>query len=44
MELQLRISGFHHEMLKQHLLPADGSEPLPLLCAEDSANLNQKFF
>lgn len=33
MELQLRISGFHHEMLKQHLLPADGKEAVAVaLC------------
>jgi molybdopterin/thiamine biosynthesis adenylyltransferase len=37
MELQLRISGFHHEMLKQHLLPADGSEAVAVaLCGRFS--------
>lgn len=33
MELQLRISGLHHEVLKQHLLPADGREAVAVaLC------------
>lgn len=33
MELQLRISGFHYEILKQHLLPADGREAIAVaLC------------
>jgi hypothetical protein len=33
MELQLRISGFHYEILKQHLLPADGREAVAVaLC------------
>jgi hypothetical protein len=33
MALQLRISGLHHEILKQHLLPADGREAVAVaLC------------
>ncbi len=37
MELQLRISGFHHEVLKQHLLPADGKEAVAVaLCGRYS--------
>lgn len=37
MELQLRISGFHHEALKQHLLPADGREAVAVaLCGRYS--------
>ncbi len=33
MELQLRISGFHHEVLKQHLVPDDGREAVAVaLC------------
>ena len=33
MELQLRISGFHYEILKQHLFPADGREAVAVaLC------------
>ncbi len=33
MELQLRISGLHHEVLKQHLLPEDGREAVAVaLC------------
>lgn len=37
MELQLRISGFHHEVLKQHLLPVDGREAVAVaLCGRFS--------
>lgn len=33
MELQLRISGLHHEILKDHLLPSDGREAIAVaLC------------
>ncbi|MDD2612848.1 MAG: ThiF family adenylyltransferase [Bacteroidales bacterium] len=33
MELQLRISGFHYEILERHLLPADGREAVAVaLC------------
>ena len=33
MELQLRISGLHYQMLKKHLLPADGLESVAVaLC------------
>lgn len=33
MELQLKISGFHYEILKQHLFPADGREAVAVaLC------------
>lgn len=33
MALQLRISGLHHEVLIQHLLPKDGREAVALaLC------------
>lgn len=33
MELQLRISGHHHEILKEHLLPKDGKEAIAVaLC------------
>lgn len=33
MELQLRISGFHYEILRQHLLPSDGKEAVAVaLC------------
>jgi hypothetical protein len=33
MALQLRISGLHHEVLKQHLLPQDGREAVAVaLC------------
>jgi len=33
MELQLRISGLHHEVLRQHLLPPDGREAVAVaLC------------
>ncbi len=33
MELQLRISGLHHQMLKKHLLPPDGLESVAVaLC------------
>ncbi|MBL7910096.1 MAG: ThiF family adenylyltransferase [Bacteroidia bacterium] len=33
MELQLRISGVHHQMLKKHLLPEDGLESVAVaLC------------
>jgi hypothetical protein len=33
MELQLRVSGFHYEVLKQHLLPIDGQEAVAVaLC------------
>jgi hypothetical protein len=33
MELQLRISGLHHEILKHHLLPQDGREAVAVaLC------------
>lgn len=39
MELQLRISGNHHEILKQHLLPADGREAVAVaLCGRFSSN------
>jgi len=38
MELQLRISGYHHEMMKQHLLPPDGSEAIAVaLCGRFSS-------
>jgi len=30
MELQLRISGFHYEVLKNHLLPVDGMEAIAI--------------
>ena len=37
MESQLRISGFHHEILKHHLLPADGREAVAVaLCGRFS--------
>jgi molybdopterin/thiamine biosynthesis adenylyltransferase len=37
MELQLRISGFHHERLKQHLFPDDGREAVAVaLCGRYS--------
>ncbi len=37
MELQLRISGFHYEILKQHLLPNDGKEAVAVaLCGRFS--------
>ena len=33
MELQLRISGFHYDKLKQYLFPADGKEAVAVaLC------------
>lgn len=39
MELQLRISGCHHEIMKQHLLPFDGSEAVAVaLCGRFSNN------
>lgn len=39
MELQLRISGLHHEILKQHLLPADGREAVAVaLCGHYNHN------
>lgn len=35
MPLQLRISGLHHEVLKKHLLPADGREAVAVaLCGK----------
>lgn len=42
MELQLRISGLHHEMLKKHLFPQDGLESVAVaLCGRymDSENI-----
>ena len=37
MELQLRVSGHHHEVLKHHLLPADGREAMAVaLCGRHS--------
>ncbi|HRN72632.1 MAG TPA: ThiF family adenylyltransferase [Ginsengibacter sp.] len=37
MELQVRISGFHHEVLRQHLLPVDGREAVAVaLCGRFS--------
>ena len=37
MELQLRISGYHHEILKQHLFPLDGGEAVVVaLCGRFS--------
>jgi hypothetical protein len=39
MELQLRISGYHHEILKQHLFPLDGGEAVAVaLCGRFSRN------
>ncbi|MES2649388.1 MAG: ThiF family adenylyltransferase [Bacteroidota bacterium] len=39
MELQLRLSGLHHELLKEHLLPADGKEAIAVaLCGRYSSN------
>lgn len=39
MELQLRISGYHHDILKQHLLPSDGREAVAVaLCGRYSDN------
>jgi hypothetical protein len=37
MELQLRISGFHYDILKQHLFPGDGKEAVAVaLCGRFS--------
>lgn len=37
MKLELRISGLHHEVLKQHLLPVDGKEAIAVaLCGRHS--------
>lgn len=39
MSLQLRISGIHHEILKHHLLPKDGSEAVAVaLCGRHATN------
>ena len=39
MELQLRISGNHHKIMKQHLLPFDGREAVAVaLCGRFSNN------
>jgi len=39
MALQLRISGFHYEVLKDHLLPIDGSEAVAIaLCGRFSSD------
>lgn len=38
MELQLRISGLHHEILQNHLLPPDGREAIAVaLCGRHSS-------
>ncbi len=38
MELQLRISGLHHEVLKHHLLPQDGREAVAVaLCGRHNS-------
>lgn len=39
MELQLRISGLHHQVLKEHLLPADGREAVAVcLCGRHTTS------
>lgn len=38
MELQLRISGYHHQVLKEHLLPADRKEAVAVaLCGRHTS-------
>ncbi len=42
MELQLRISGYHYEILKQHLLPDDGREAIAVaLCGRFSDSTSE---
>jgi len=43
MELQLRISGFHHEILKQHLLPTDGREAVAVALCGRFSDVNAEF-
>lgn len=41
MELQLKLSGVHHEVLKQHLLPPDGKEAVAVaLCGRNGIKDN----
>jgi hypothetical protein len=40
MELQLRISGLHHEILKAHLLPPDGREAIAVAICGRHASEN----
>lgn len=42
MALQLRISGLHHEILKQHLLPTDGREAVAVALCGRHNNGNEK--